>query len=227
VLFIDPICNSCTGAAPEEWDYFSRATFPPNGLKFVTDPGSFPRVWYVAAKGHEDPTVYSRLQQTRAQSVTIGSDSLLFRLYEAPPDPQGLVFENGMRFNGVEALNNGVSPLVWHEGDTVRLRLWWSVTQAITADLSEGTFFFKPDGSIATSHDSAPQILNGPPQTSQWLIGRYYLEEHDIQLPYPLDTGNQALLLTIYQSWDGKRLSAPGMSADNLLTIKQIPVKAW
>src|SRR5260221_8785524 len=226
VVFIDPKCDGCMGAAPEEWDYFSRATFP-DGLKFVTDPALYPRVWYVAAKGHEDPSVFKRLQQTRAQSATIGSDTLLFRLYEAPPSVDGVVFENGLRLNGVETLNNGLSPLVWHEGDTVHVRLWWSLNQALTADYSEGTYFLKPDGSIGNENNAPPQILNGPQQTSQWLIGRYYLEEREIQLPYPLNTGTQSLLLAIYQSWDGKRITAPGMSADNLLTIKQIAVEAW
>jgi hypothetical protein len=227
VVYIDPKCDDCANVAPEEWDYFNRAYFP-QGLKFVTDLHNYSRVWYIAAEGKETPQTLNALTKTHAASISLGVENLHFQLYEAPPDPQGTVFESGLRFNGAEILNDAGLPLAWHEGDTVTLRLWWSIDRPQKSDYSEATYVLdSKDGKVVSQFDSPPLVLNGPKETSQWLVDRYYIEERKVKLPYPLSTSHQQLALTIYQWWDGKRLSAPGLNADNLLLLDKVFVKAW
>lgn len=227
VLLVDPACKGCAPVDPEEWDYFSRAYFP-NGLTFVRTPRPVaPRLWYVAAQGQEDPATLDTLEHSRALSRTFGEENLLFRLYEAPPDPTGVLFENGIRFNGAEILTDGGSMSAWHEGDTVRLRLWWSIDRAVELDYSVGAYVLDLDsGAVLSQADGPPLALNGPKETSRWVTGRYYLEEREIALPYPRQTGDVLIGLAVYQWWDGVRVTAPGLNADNVLIIGRIYVKS-
>lgn len=227
VILLDPKCEDCARPAPEEWDYFSRVYFPA-GLSFVTQPQANRRIWYIAAEGREDAATFVGLQKTHALSAALGDKALLFRLFEAPPDPTGVLFENGLRFHGAELLNSAGLPFAWHEGETVRVRLWWSADRPLTADYSEGTYVLSSaDGSTASQFDGPPQTLNGPKETSRWAVGPLYLEEREVKLPYPLDTSEQQLALVIYQWWDGKRIDAPGLTPDHLLLLPKVSVKAW
>lgn len=233
VILMDLICANCTPIDAEEWDYFTRAYFP-NGLTFITadqlkqnPPQQYQRVWYVATKGKETPDLLQTLEDTRALSKTFGEDGFLFRMYEAPPDAKGIAFENGMRLRGVELLNDAKLPLVWREGDTVYLRLWWSADTQLTADYSEGTYFWDREKGVQAQTDSAPLILNGPHETSKWQVGKLYIEERTLKLPYPLTTGDYDIMLSVYQWWDNTRISAPGVTSDTLLKLGSIYVKAW
>ncbi len=225
VVYIDPKCDGCANVAPEEWDYFNQVYFP-RGLQFVKDLQSHRRVWYVSAQDRENPPTLASLQKTRASSISLGAPNLHFQLYEAPPDPQGVVFESGLHFNGAEILSEDGLPLVWHAGGTVTLRLWWSIDRAQTADYSEATYVLNnKSGKIMSQFDSPPLLVDGPRETSRWITGRYYLEERQVKLPTSLVEGPQQLALTVYQWWDGKRLSAPGLNADNLLLLDNIFVR--
>lgn len=227
VILLDPKCQGCADVSAEEWDYFARAYFP-GGLTFVTQAQNYPRIWYVAAQGKEDSSTFAELERSRALGMTLGESNLLFRLYEAPPDPVGVVFANGLHFNGIEALNDADLSLAWHEGETVRVRIWWSVVQPLTDDYSEGLYLLsQSDGHLMAQFDGPPQLLDGPKETSRWLPGRFYLEERQLQLPYPLATGDQQLWLSVYQWQDGQRIAAPGLNPDKLLPLKKIFVRAW
>ncbi len=114
----------------------------------------------------------------------MGPPELLIRLYEGPPDFAGVLYDNGMRFHGAEVIQNGVlsqGPIARREGQTIRLRLWWSVDAApLAADYSLSTVIVDDNGVIVAQFDGPPQVAgtpDDPRETSQWQPGRYYVEE--------------------------------------------------
>ncbi|MFN8421059.1 MAG: glycosyltransferase family 39 protein [Anaerolineae bacterium] len=229
-ILMDLICKDCIPIDAEEWDYFVRAYFP-NGLPFITPAqlatNQYRRVWYVSTKGKETPETFAAVQQSRGMIGTIGPDTFLFRLYEAPIDPQGILFDNGMRFHGAELLNDVNLSLVWREGDTVRIRIFWSVDAPVTLDYSEGSYLWDRAKGVIAQRDDPPLVLNGPTATSQWIPGQIYIEERTLKLAYPLTTGDYDIMLSLYHFSDGVRISAPGVTQDNLLPLGTIYVKAW
>lgn len=216
-VLIDPDYKA---VPPEEWDYFTRAYFP-NGLNYVTTPGSVRRVWYIHSADQQNQPV----QQNRIVTDQFNLENFVVQLYEAPPDVAGVDFSNGIHFHGVDALNSATDVPVWREGETIKLRLWWSTDQPLKVDLSVGTYVL--DGTtILAQSDGAPQVINGPQQTSQWQPNQYYIEERELTLKYPLPMADYTVQTAVYQSWDGKRFAVPGHD-DGLLPILQFHVMSW
>src|SRR5579859_2173590 len=233
VVLIDPKLKIDSG---EGWDYFTRIYFP-QGLDFVTDPTGYRRVWYASIGGNETPDIKNALMNGRVAATFFGPPTFLFRLYEAPADTTGILFENGMRFHGVDLLDNATPDVpVRHEGETLRLRLWWSVDQLPALDYSIGVYFMAEDGSkLLSQTDGPPQLsdLSGvrkdltPINTSQLLPGSFYVDEREITIPDPTSTGTYAVYLTVYDAATNTKVAAPGVNADKLLLIQRISVKSW
>lgn len=222
VLLIDPACDC---GAPEVYDYYTRVYFP-QGLTYVTAPGSYRRIWYITGAHGATASVADAVAQGRRASIFVGPPGGLFRLYEAPPDTAGSLYPNGMRFHGLELLGQNSLP-VYHEGDTLSLRLWWSVDTPPPLDYSIGLFIVNADGTIILQQDGPPAVSNAPTATSQWQPGQLYSEEHNFQLPYPLASGVYHLKLAVYWYGDGARLTAPGADADGLLPLLDFTIAAW
>jgi hypothetical protein len=223
VLLIDPNCIQC--APPEAWTYFMRLYFP-NGLQFVTSPEGHRRIWYVSRDWMQDPATKKALLEKHVASTFFGPPTFLFRLYEGPPDEQGILFANGMRFHGAE-IDGLSSPegITLLEGQRLRLRLWWSVDRPVERDYS--TSIQVPSEANPIQLDGPPQVQDAPTATSQWTPGRYYIDERDVQLPYPMKPGHYTFFLTVYQWWDGTRIAAPGMGKDLLLPIQSMTITSW
>ncbi len=217
-VLIDPQYKD---VAPEEWDYFTRAYFPA-GLTYISNPGTRRRVWYIS--GADQPALPD-VTQNRTVIDQFSQDKLRVQLYEAPPDLTGIDFGDGLRFHGVDALDTASPIPVWREGETMHLRLWWSVDQPLAGDLSEGTYVLNGADKLA-QFDGAPQTINGPQQTSQWQPGQYYIEERPLTLAYPLAMADYTVQIAVYQSWDGKRFLPPD-HPDGLLPILQFHVMSW
>jgi hypothetical protein len=230
VLMIDPDCRC---GHPMRYDYYQRVFFP-DGLPVVTEPGAHRRVWYLGADGAEPPPNLQTLQQNYVQSEFLGPPEFLFQLYEAPPNPEGVLFENGMRFHGVSVLNNATPserPVLRHEGESLRVRLWWSVDETPPRDYSISLQLIGADGLVAQS-DGAPQTVAlqpyaeaAPPETGRWQPGRYYIEERTLQIPNPTPAGDYGLSLIVYQWWDGVRVPPRGLPA--LPPLRTIHVMSW
>ncbi len=225
VLILDPNLD----IAFEAWDYFERVYFP-HGLPYAQRPDGYRRIWYVSQAGREDPALKASIGAGRLPGIFVGPPELLIRLYEGPPDPAGRLFENGLRFHGADVLRNGrmdAGPLVRREGETIHLRLWWSVDTPPPFDYSIGTHVLDRRGNLIAQFDGPPQVWDNPQETSRWQPGRYYVEERTVQLPYGLKTGTYGLYLTVYQWWDNVRLAGEGTDEEGLLLLDRVYVKAW
>ncbi len=229
VLLVDPHADC---APPEEWDYYTRVFFPHGGLHFVTNATGYRRVWYVVTNGWQDAQFEAQVTQGRIPGRFVGPPGCLFRVYEAPPDVQGVLFENGMRFHGMDILEGDqpyLGVLARREGESVRVRLWWSVDAPIALNYSVG-LQIQRSGAVLTQSDSAPQLTYPPGatgETSTWTPGQYYIEERTVQLPYPINVGYYPLYLVVYEWQSQQRFTAPGANDSNLLLLAQLYVRAW
>jgi hypothetical protein len=131
-----------------------------------------------------------------------------------------------MRFQGTDLLDKRGLP-VFHEGDPLNVRLWWSVERPPTLDYSIGLFILNDAGQIIAQQDGPPAVTDAPTATSQWQPGQLYTEDHTFQLPYPLPRGDYRLAMAVYWYGDGVRIEAPGADADGLLTLLNFRVVAW
>lgn len=220
VVLVDPNCR-CLDAA--ETDYYTRVYFP-DGLRFVPEPADHKRVWYVA-NWQLSPALASELETTRASGIGFGPSRHFFRLYEAPPSAEGVVFENGMVFHGVDFPGKeGV--IAAHEGESIKVRLWWSAEQPILRDYSAGLYLMTSSGDVVAQVDGPPG-MGSLPETSAWQRDQLYVEERAISVPYPAAIGNLRLRLGVYHWADPERVNAPGVFDERLLPVGQISVMAW
>ncbi|MBI1276815.1 MAG: hypothetical protein GC179_01670 [Anaerolineaceae bacterium] len=226
-LMLDPniSCNF-----PEEWDYYTRLYFP-DGLRYVDHPEGTQRLWYVEPRDEASQQVEKELTQTRVPGRFVGPPGCFFRLYEAPPDPVGVLYPNGMRFHGAEIMD-GDRPLngipVMREGQPFKVRVWWSVDKQVPLDYSVSLSLSRVV--IESNWDSAPNIVfpeGAPHETSRWQPGQIYVEERDLQIPYPYSRGGLALNLVVYWFGDNQRLITDGVAADGNRFLKRIEVVAW
>ncbi len=226
-LMLDPniSCNF-----PEEWDYYRQLYFPA-GLRYVDQPQDARRLWYVASRDLPSQEVEKSLAKDHLPGRYVGPPGCFFRLYEAPPDAVGVLYPNGMRFHGAEIMD-GDKPLngtpVMREGQIFRVRLWWSVDKQVDLDYSVSLSLSRVV--IENQSDSAPQIVypeDAPNETSRWQTGQIYVEERDLQIPYPYSRGGLALNMALYWFGDNQRLTASGVAADGNRFLKRIEVVAW
>jgi Dolichyl-phosphate-mannose-protein mannosyltransferase len=233
VFLIDPNCDCAT---PETWDTMVRLYFP-GGLSIINDPQGYRRIWYADRDGDSDPATKVAVATGRVAANFVGPADFLFRLYEAPPDAEGVLFENGMRFHGVDVVGDDAPAApVRHEGEPITLRLWWSVDKPPVSDYSIGLYLMTPDGSkLITQVDGSPQIVDlsnvtsglKTLPTSQMMPGQFYVDQRDVSIPNPTNVGPYAIYMTVYDSATTTKISASGLNKDKLLLIQPINVKSW
>jgi hypothetical protein len=219
-------------ASAEEWDYFTHTYFP-TGLTFVQKPDSYRRIWYVTGNNRPNPQQREAVMDGRIAGRFVGPPTCLFQLYEAPPDSEGILFENGMRFHGMDVMEGErpwTLPLVRHEGETVRVRLWWSVDRIPDLDYSINAYVYSNNAGLLTESNSPPQLTypaNAPQETSRWQPGNIYIEERDLVLPSPAPRVNVGIYLVIYFWQDGRRVAAPGTNDETSLLVRILKIMAY
>ena len=224
VLVIDP---SVPDEGAFQWQYFTNV-YLPNGVTIADAPGDNRRVWYVSVDGWQDPALFAQMQAEYVPGKFFGPWDFLFRLYEAPPSREGILFDNGMRFHGAELIGMpNPAAASFREGETARLRLWWSVDDPPELDYSVGVYLFDNHYQMRAESNSAPAAADAPPETSRWVSGRYYVEEREFTLPSQITTAVYTFYLSVYQWWDGRRVAADGLNADMLLPLAQFELKTW
>jgi hypothetical protein len=236
VVLIDPEC-SC--GRLEQWDYYRRVYFP-QGLRLIHEVSDdYQRIWYVRTIGAEDADLFNGVQANRAPGLFSGTPNFFFQLYSLPPNVEGIIFENEMRFHGVEVLDNEdveTGQILRPEGSTLHLRLWWSVDEPLTQEYSVGVQVINNrTGTLLTQSDSAPRAIHLNPFNTAplpdnmlaWQPDTIYLEERTLEIPYGLRRENFTVYLTVYDWRDGSRFSAEGVNANNLLPLFEFDVIAW
>lgn len=220
VLLVDPNCR-CLDAM--EADYYRRVYFP-NGFDIISSPGGSARIWYLS-NWASDPLLNDELTATRLPGKAFGRANAYVQLFEAPPDPVGVVYENGLVFHGVDYPDLNVGAPV-HEGETLRIRLWWSAERAIDRDYSAGLYWVTAAGEVVAQSDGPPggEVSGG---TSQWTPGQLYVEERTLQTPFPATPISYRQRLAVYDWQTLARADAPGLNAERLLDLGRVRVVSW
>jgi len=221
VVLLDP---NCACHAAEKWDYYGRVYFP-GGIHFVEAPEGYRRVWYVTWQSRQDAGLEARVNDGRLPSIFVGPPENLIRLYEGPPDAEGIRFANGVRFHGLDILDTPTLP-VRHEGEAIDLRLWWSTDTPLDKDYSITIQVFS--GSRLMAQVDGPALVEGVPlDTSRWTPGKLYVDERTLSLPFPAEQGIYNITVAVYQWWDNVKIAVPGADENGLLPVGRIYVKSW
>ncbi|HVO44144.1 MAG TPA: hypothetical protein VMT34_16060, partial [Aggregatilineales bacterium] len=208
VLIIDPYC---TCGEPAGWDYFVTQYFPTGYLPIVDHPGTNSRVWYLSTTGWQrDEALLAEIEKGRTPTIFYGPWYFLLRLYEGPPDWQGVKFADELTLNGAEIDDNDV---VMAKDEQFSVKLWWSAQQKLDRDYSVSVAVLNHEGQLVAQVDgppaappAAPDGTPTPSQTSTWQPGTYYTDIRAFHLPSNLADGDYLLVATVYQWWDGVRL---------------------
>lgn len=231
VLLIDP---NCVCGSPVEWQYFQSVYFP-NGLDIVETIGDQQRIWYMHSVSSADAALRDQLVATRAGRKFFGPPGFFFRVYERPPDPEGIAFANGMRFHGATLTDAQGRPLpqppLYLESQTLTVQLWWSADRPIERDYSVGVHLRNETALLDQSDGSPPLIFpdGAPSGTSYWEPGRLYIAQRQLTVPaeelaFP---DVYTLYLTVYHWQEQQPIAAPGLDDDGFLPLLEISTLVW
>ena len=228
-LLVTPGIEDSCGAA-EEWIYHGRAWLP-NSLEFIREPGGQPRIW-VLNPDRQTPELRRHLEEERIPGPFVGPYGCLFRLYEAPPDPAGIPYANGMRFHGAELLPDtwsaGERPLL-HEGETFQFRLWWSVDETPPLDYSLHTWLQRR-GQVLDEINTAPMPFwppDAPGETSRWQTGKLYVETRELTLPWPSHSNHFDVYMKLYHWETLEPVAAQGLGPHGERRVLAVRVRSY
>jgi hypothetical protein len=181
----------------------------------------------------QDADLNQLVSSNRVLRQQVGPVRCLFLLYEAPPLTEGILFANGLRFHGADIINakGETVPEVYaafHEGEIMRLRLWWTVDQPLDQPYVIGTYIGKRAGRGST--EALPQVIFPPGDAvriDQWQPGQYYIEERSLPLRQQLGSDQYPVFLAVLDPQTGERVTGTGLTDDNLLEISRITVKSY
>lgn len=126
----------------------------------------------------------------------------LAQLLEAPPWTAPQVFGEQMAFWGAD-----VDSVTDSE---VTTRLWWRVEEPPPLDYSIGLHLLNSVGMPVAQNDGPIRHYGVETvQTSGLQPGRLYIDFRNMALSPDLPSGEYALALAVYRSWDGARLMLP------------------
>lgn len=238
VLVIDPSFCIVGCGRGDAWVYYTKY-YLQDKLQIVDTPDDYARVWYLKVDGWQNEQMEQQVETGRLGSIFVGTWDMLVRLYEAPPDPEGIPYTNHLRFHGFQVVEGDqvlLPPYDIRELSTLRLRLWWSVDQPLTQEYSMNTVIVSDRGKIVLADaNGEPKLINltpneiePPPQSMlEWEPGQYYVEERDIHIPQ-LPTWYEArLYLIVYQWWDGVRIAASETNRNTMLPLDDVLVLGW
>ena len=231
LLAEDQECN----IYPPLWNH-SLLFYFPTGLNYIDFPAGQRRIWFVTADGSPASPHWEILRRDYVERQFVGPPGCLFRLYEGPPDREGVPFENGLRFHGAQFLRDGepvpsgFMPQI-HEGERFSVRFWWTADAPVSRDYSVGVFLFDSDGVVFGENHGPPDPrypVGAPWETSRWQQEQFYYEDREFETPYPLSLQQLEMRLALY-FWEepARRFAAVGTDALGMLPVMKIFVRSW
>jgi|GEM_PF-5717053 len=238
VLIFDP--NYCIQECAEQdalayyWEVYLG-----DRVSRINELGEYRRIWLWRGVGHSRELL-EELSETHIASIFYGPPVALLELYEAPPYPEGILYENGIRFHGFDVLdkngNGDNPPYNLREQTEMRIRLWWSTDRPLEEDYqvsiqvydaTKNQIFVQDDQSPKLSHLRANAFEPLPQQTSEWIPHQLYVEDRIIEIPNINQEIYAELSLVIYHLPDGQRIHAPNETTDGLLPLAEIIIWGW
>ncbi|MFZ4815492.1 MAG: hypothetical protein ACOYL5_13220 [Phototrophicaceae bacterium] len=193
------------------WDYFRRV-YLGDGVPSIDRLQNQQRVWYAHSVINHDEATYAAVTANRIAGPFVGPPECHIRLYEAPPDPEGVLFVNGLRFHGITVMTpDGIDSgtIVRHENEQVQLQLWWSVDEPIPLDYSVSVYMLEEGSStILESSDGLEEVIYPPEaqaRTSTWQPNQLYVETRTFRLPKRVGSATYPISLGVY-FWENPTL---------------------
>lgn len=238
VLMFDP--KFCTGICNNRdeialyWDIYLD-----DKVTWVDSPGDYRRIWLWRGIGHSRELL-EELEETHIPSLFFGPPTSLLELYVAPPDPEGILYENGMRFHGFDIMqDNGrydYPPYDLRERTTVQVRLWWSADEPIDEDYQVSLQIQNMvNQQIVTQHDGAPNLIHLKPNafeplpstTQDWIPNQLYVDLRTLEIPNTFSEIRSKIVLIIYTLPDGTRIPTIEKPSDGVLPLSETVVWGW
>lgn len=238
VLLFDP--NYCIKQCFDQdtlayfWDVYLGDT-----VTQIDNLGEHRRMWLWRGIGHSRELL-KELSKTTLASVFYGPPIALLELYVAPPNPEGILFDNGMRFHGFDVLHEDgqydVPPYNLREQTTLNVRLWWSADRLLDEDYQVSIQVHDTvKNRLFTQDDNSPQLIHLKPtafeplpkRTSQWIPHQLYVEERILEFPNANKEIYADINLIVYRLADGTRITGPGITTDGLFPLTKAIVWAW
>lgn len=237
VLIYDPNrCEICR--FPDELTYFWDV-YLDDRVTVVDEIADHRRIWLWRGIGHSREFLET-IKETHLPSRFFGPPEALLELYEAPPDPDGILYDNGMRFHGFEIIqDNGkhdLPPYDLREQTQIKVRFWWSADRPIDNnyqvsfqiyDRNRQQLFLQDDAAPQLTHIREHEFTPLPSVTSEWAQDTLYVEERLITFPNTLSEIHIDLYLIIYRLSDGERILAPDMSDEGLRKLDEAIIWGW
>jgi mannosyltransferase len=200
--------------------YLSPALYN-NQLASLESP--LPRnIWYLSAAWFDDDVQaeFRALEQTHPLQTVLGDCNrqwcFLAQLMQAPPNNRPQVFGDGIGFYGVD-IDHAAA-------DGITARLWWRADAPIPLDYSIGAQLLDTSGALVAQSDGAINHYGSEiVQTSGMQAGQIYIDHRTLTPAAPLPDGDYQLMIVIYQSWDGTRLTLPDGSDSIIAAEVTIP----
>lgn len=196
-------------------DHYLAPELRANKLDSFEQARSARAVWFITGD-YFDESVQARFRQLEATHplhAVVGDCNrhwcFVAQRLVGPPEREPQTFDQGLGYMGV-------SPVVVGE-DSIFARLWWRTSQPLNRDYSISLQLVDANGVIVAQQDGPLNPdAEQPIQTSYMLPGHVYTDDRTLAVAGVLAPGEYQLLLVVYQSWDGVRLTLQGGS-DTLL----------
>jgi hypothetical protein len=232
-------CRASCGHGGMEWNYYQQRHLA-HRVPLVSQPEDARRVWYIRESGEHNRALENAILDRRIPAQFFGPSYFLAQLYVAPPDPEGILFDNGMRFHGVDFLDDARrlqnQPVEVNEQTALHVRLWWSVDSPLAQDYSVSVQLISRDGLLIGQSDGAPQALHLQPghpgelpqSLTAWQPDTLYVEERWLDIPDLDNFYVSQLYVTVYDWRDNTRFAAEGVDENGLLPIPaEVFVWGW
>jgi hypothetical protein len=232
-------CALSCGHGGMTWNYY-QLYYLGHSIQQVYGPADARRVWYIRSSGTDNADLMNRILAGRLRAQFTGPGFFYTQLYIAPPDPEGVLYENGLRFHGVDFLDadgyTRYDVVEVKERETLHVRLWWSIDAPLPQGYSVSTRILSQDGAIIAQQDAAPQPIHIrplyplplPESMLEWETNTLYVDERFMEIPDLNDFHHSELTMIVYD-WqdDNTRFHAAGVDDMGVRHFPNTEIFVW